>query len=179
MRAQAFDPPESGEGTVIWDRDGVQIRAFRVDHRPVSPAVGYRFDYGGRSLLLSGDTKKSDELLRHARGVDLLVHEALSAELVKLIHEAAEAAGNHNMAKITADIPDYHTTPVEVAAIAESAKVGHLLYYHVVPPMPIPGLQSIFEQGISDAYAGDYTIGVNGTTVSLPSHSSVIEVSSR
>ena len=70
-------------------------------------------------------------------------------------------------------------TPVEVAELAESAKAGHLLYTHVIPPMPIPGLQTIFEQGVADAYSGDYTVGVNGTWISLPSNSSDIEVSAR
>jgi ribonuclease Z len=179
LKARPFEVPESGEGTVIWNEDGVQIRAFTVDHPPVTPAVGYRFDYGGRSLVVSGDTKKSDKLLRHAQGVDLLVHEALSDELVAIMNESAKAAGNAVLEKITFDIPDYHTSPVEVAEIAESANAGHLLYYHVVPPMPLPGLESIFVEGVADAYSGDFTVGVDGTTVSLPSNSSDIEVSSR
>jgi ribonuclease Z len=179
MTATRFDVPRSGEGTVIWNEDGVQIRAFRFDHEPVSPAVGYRFDYGGRSVLISGDTKQSDKLLRHAQEVDLLVHEALSATLVGVMNEAAQAAERPNIAKILADIANYHATPVEVAEIAESAGAGHLLYYHVVPPMPIPGLESLFVEGISEVYSGDYTVGVNGTMISLPSGSAAIEVSSR
>lgn len=179
MKARPFEVPDSGEGTVIWNEDGVQIRAFSVDHQPVTPAVGYRFDYGGRSLVVSGDTRKSDKLLRHAQGVDLLVHEALSDELVGIMRESAEAVGNTSIEKITSDIPDYHTTPVEAAEIAESAGAGHLLYYHIVPPMPLPGLESIFVEGVADSYSGDFTIGVDGTTVSLPSNSSDIELSTR
>ena len=179
MTARPFEVPDSGEGTVIWNEDGVQIRAFSVDHQPADPAVGYRFDYGGRSLVVSGDTRKSDKLLRHAQGVDLLVHEALSDELVGLINESAQAAGNTSMAKIMSDIPDYHTTPVEAAEIAESAEADYLLYYHVVPPMPLPGLETIFVEGVAEAYSGDFTVGVDGTTISLPSGSDAIVVSER
>ena len=110
---QPFAAPALGECARALERDGIRVSAFRVEHEPVSPAVGYRFDYGGRSLVVSGDTKKSDSLLAQARGVDLIVHEALSPKLVGILHDAAESAGNANLAKIMTDIPDYHTTPVE------------------------------------------------------------------
>ena len=48
---------------VVFDQDGVRITAFKVDHRPVEPAVGYRFDYKGRSVVASGDTVYSESLL--------------------------------------------------------------------------------------------------------------------
>jgi ribonuclease Z len=141
------------------------------------PAVGYRFDYGGRSLVVSGDTKKSDSLLAQARGVDLVVHEALSPELVGILHDAAESAGNANLAKIMTDIPDYHTTPVEAAEIAQAAGARHLLLYHVVPALPpVPGLESAFLAGTSDAFSGGITLGQDGTRISLPSGSDAVEV---
>src|SRR5687767_7650679 len=57
---QPFAAPALGESLVLFERDGVRVSTFRVEHEPVSRAVGYRFDYGGRSLVVSGDTKKSD-----------------------------------------------------------------------------------------------------------------------
>ena len=53
----------------------IVVIAFAVDHEPVDPAVGYRFEYGGRSLVISGDTSRSDAVLRASQGVDLLAHE--------------------------------------------------------------------------------------------------------
>jgi ribonuclease Z len=173
---QPFDAPPPGASVVLFDEDGIRISAFRVEHEPVSPAVGYRFDYGGRSLVVSGDTKRSDSLLANAMGVDLVVHEALSPELVGVMHEAAVATGNDSVAKITHDILDYHTSPVEAAEIAEAAGAGHLLFYHVVPPLPLPGLASVFLDGVSDAYSGDVTLGRDGTLISLPSGSDEIDV---
>jgi ribonuclease Z len=65
---------EISEG-VVYDKAGVKVTAFEVDHAPVTPAFGYRIDYAGRSVVLSGDTRVSENLIRHAQGVDLLVHE--------------------------------------------------------------------------------------------------------
>ncbi|MBK7950076.1 MAG: MBL fold metallo-hydrolase [Deltaproteobacteria bacterium] len=179
MRAIAFPLPAEGEAPVVFSANGLEVRAFAVDHAPVEPAVGYRFDYRGRSVLISGDTAKSANLEARAKGVDLLVHEALSPELVGRLHTAAENAGRANLAKITADIPDYHTSPVEAAQIARSAGVDHLLFYHVVPPLPVPGLEGVFLAGVSKAFDGDVTLGRDGTLVSLPSGSDAIEVDER
>lgn len=177
--ARPFDPPREGEALAVWDQDGLRITAFPVDHQPVDPAVGYRFDYGGRSVLISGDTKKSASLARNAQGVDLLVHEALSPRLVGLARDAAEAAGRANVAKIMQDIPDYHTTPVEAAEIARDSGARHLLFTHVVPPLPLPGLDVVFLEGVSEVYRGGVTLGRDGTFVSLPVGSAVVEVGRR
>ncbi|MFO0689659.1 MAG: MBL fold metallo-hydrolase [Myxococcota bacterium] len=179
LLAVAFPVPAEGEAPVVYAANGLEVRAFVVDHAPVEPAVGYRFDYGGRSVVVSGDTAKSTNLEARAKGVDLLVHEALSPELVGRLHAAARDAGRANLAKITADIPDYHTSPVEAAQIAQAAGVGHLLFYHVVPPLPVPGLDQVFLSGVSKAYDGEVTLGRDGTLVSLPSGSDGIEVDER
>ncbi len=175
--ARPFDAPALGAARVLWERDGIRVSVFRVEHEPVVPAVGYRFDYGGRSLVVSGDTRKSESLLTQARGVDLIVHEALSPQLVAILHDAAESAGNAGLAKITTDIPDYHTTPVEAGELAQAAGARHLLFYHVVPPLPVPGLESAFLDGVSGAFSGGITLGRDGTRISLPSGSQAIDVS--
>jgi ribonuclease Z len=153
------------------------VRAFRVEHEPVVPAVGYRFDYGGRSVVVSGDTKKSDNLLAQARGVDLIVHEALSPRLVGILHDAAESAGNAALAKVMTDIPDYHTTPVQAGELAQAAGARHLLFYHVVPALPVPGLEGVFLDGVSAAFSGGVTLGRDGTRISLAAGSESVDVS--
>lgn len=60
-----------------WSAGGVSVQAFDVDHRPVEPAFGYRIDYGGRSVALSGDTRYSENLIENATGVDLIIHEVV------------------------------------------------------------------------------------------------------
>lgn len=64
----------SPEGGVIYDKRGVTVTAFLVDHGHVKPAYGYRVAYGGRAVVLSGDTTYSPNLIKHAKGVDLLIH---------------------------------------------------------------------------------------------------------
>lgn len=170
LRAHSFHMPEDGgTGTVtVRDGDGLQIRAFAVDHRPASPAVGYRFDYGGRSLVISGDTVRSRMVVAQARGADLLVHEALAPELVRAMTRAAAAAGAESVERITRDILDYHTSPAEAAEVAAVAGVRALLLHHIVPPLPLPGLSEALLRGVEDAWGGRVVLGEDGTLVSLP-----------
>lgn len=157
----------------------MKVTAFRVDHTPVDPAVGYRFDYGERSLVLSGDTIKSENLQRFAEGVDLLVHEALAPHLVAVLTRGAEAAGRKNIAKITRDILTYHASPVDAAEVARDAGVGFLLYYHIVPPLPLAPLENAFLEGVDAVYDGPLAVGRDGTTVHLPVSSDAIDVEQR
>lgn len=60
---------------VVHEANGVKVTAFLVDHGPVKPAFGYRVDYYGHSVVISGDTKPCDNLVKFSRGVDLLIHE--------------------------------------------------------------------------------------------------------
>ena len=177
--AHPFPPPAEGRGEVVIDEGGVKVTAFRVDHTPVDPAVGYRFDYGKRSLVLSGDTIKSKNLQRFAEGVDLLVHDALAPHLVAVFTRGAEAAGRENIAKISRDILTYHASPVDAAEVARDAGVGFLLYYHIVPPLPLAPLENAFLEGVDAVYDGPLAVGRDGTTVHLPVGSDAIDVEER
>ena len=168
-----FTKPAIGELRTVYEHDGLKVEALAVDHSPVEPAVGYRFSYAGRSLLITGDTAKLANIEQFAQGVDLLVHDVLAPNLVKMMHDAATKNGNAIMAKITHDIPDYHASPVEAAETARDARVGHLLYYHIVPPLLFPGQQALFLNGAEDIFE-EYTIGKDGVSFSLPAESKEI-----
>lgn len=179
MTAMPFDAPAEGESVTLVDADGLTIIAFKVDHSPISPAVGYRFDFLGRSLVMSGDTTKSDNLIAFAKDADLLLHEALSPKLVGLLTRSAEAANRPALAKITQDIIDYHTTPVEAAEATREANVGTLVFHHIVPGLPVAPLEQVFLDGVSDAYDGPVRIGADGDFWSLPAGSTDIHYEDR
>jgi ribonuclease Z len=135
--ARPFSFPESQQEMVVYEQDGIKITAFLVNHKPISPAVGYRFDFKGRSVVFSGDTVKLPIVAKACNGCDLLVHEALNAEMVGTLEAAFEKAGRKRMVKIMSDIPDYHTTPVEAAETAKAAKAKMLVFSHIVPALPL------------------------------------------
>lgn len=178
MEAKPFALPAEGQLTTVYDEGEVKIQVLAVDHAPVRPAVAYLFTYKGRTVLISGDTAKSANLQKFAQGVDLLVHEALAPNLVNMMNATARKTGNAVMEKITADILDYHASPVEAAETARDAGVGHLLYYHIVPPLVFPGQETLWLDGAGDIFP-DYTVGQDGTAFSLPAGSKEIKQTSK
>jgi ribonuclease Z len=175
--AQPFElAAEPDAAAVIFEQDGVKITAFRVDHRPVEPAVGYRFDYKGRSVVVSGDTVYSASLLIQAKGADILLHEALNRTMVQLMHANADVASSPSLGRITHDIPSYHATPEDAARIAAAAGVRHLIYYHIIPPLPLRLLKTFFLGEAKQHYKGSITLGEDGMLVFLPANSEQITI---
>ena len=173
MTAVTFDIPQNDGSLTIYDKDDLKVDMIRVDHAPIAPAVAYLFTYKGRTVLVSGDTVKSPNIEKFSQGIDLLLHEALSPQLLQMMSAGAKNANALSRAKIFHDVLDYHTSPVEAAEIARDAKVGHLLYYHVVPPLDIPGMDAIWLNGVDDVFS-DYTLGQDGTLFTLPVNSAKI-----
>ena len=177
MEARAVAGPAEGAGpAVAWEQGGLRVTAFAVDHSPVRPAYGYRFDYRGRSVVVSGDTVKTASLVEAARGADVLVHEAQANHLVARMREAAERAGRSRAAKILRDIPSYHTSPVEAAQAANEAGAKLLVLYHLTPPPPNAFVERIFTRGVADARSGDWVVADEGLLVELPAGSDAVRV---
>ena len=167
-KAIALPPEGSSDAVVVLDQGGLRITAFRVDHAPVSQAVGYRFDWRGRSVVVSGDTRKSASLVANARGADLLVHEALQPELTERAAAIARRLGLERVAKLAGDIPSYHTTPREAAEVARDAGVKQLVLTHLVPGPANPLAKRLFLAGTAGVFAGEITLGEDGLRFSLP-----------
>lgn len=164
-----------GAGAVVFAEDGVKVTAFEVDHGPVKPAVGYRFDYKGRSVVLSGDTAFSPTLVNAAKGADLLVHEALQPKFLARITAALDAHGQKNTAQITRDIINYHSTPEQAADAAKQAGVRALVLNHLVPPLPFKFAYPAFLGDAKAHYTGPITVGEDGMLFSLPAGSTEIK----
>lgn len=113
-----------GEG-VVHESGGVRITAFLVDHQPVQPAMGYRIDYAGRSVVLSGDTRQSENLVRHAQGVDLLIHEVASPESFVRTRVPPERIRS---------VLAHHVTPEEAGHVFLKTKPKLAVYSHIIQP---------------------------------------------
>jgi ribonuclease Z len=151
---------------IVYDNDGVKITAFAVDHEPIKPAFGYRVDWKGRSVTISGDTAFTPALAAAAKGSDLLVSELLAPRLVKILENSSRKAGNPNRAKIFADIQNYHISPEQAADVAKTADVGMLAFTHIVPSVPTP-LEFALIGDAANHYAGPIKIMHDGDVVSI------------
>ena len=165
--ARPFDM--KGDRHVVLERDGLTITAFQVDHDPVEPALGYRFDYKGRSLCISGDTAKSSKLEVACKGVDILVHDALQPVMVKQMQDAWAEAGQDHVAQIMFDIQDYHASPEEAAESAQTAGAQMLVLSHLVPPLPSAYLYPAFLRDAEERFDGPIVGGEDGMLFSMPS----------
>jgi ribonuclease Z len=152
---------------VVFERNGLKVTMFRVDHAPVVPAVGYRFDYRGRSVVVSGDTRKSDSVIQHAAGADILIHEALNPQLMGRAAEVADRLGKKRLAKLARDILTYHTSLVEAAEVAKAAGVKHLVLTHLVPGPTNFLARRLFTRGMADHFDGTITLGEDGMELTL------------
>lgn len=161
----------------IYDQDGLRITAFQVMHEPVYPAVGYRFDYRGRSVVVSGDTTISPNLVRMAKGVDVLVHEGQSREAQQIFVNALKKSGDTHLARVIGEVGNYHATPVQVAEEANQAGVGLLVFNHM-GPIPPDNLitKKLFARGLSDVRpASKWHLANDGLILTLPVGSKAVD----
>jgi ribonuclease Z len=107
---------------VVFSEDGVTVTAFLVDHGPVQPAFGYRVEYRGRSVVLSGDTRVSENLVRHAQGADVLVHEVIDPEAVRNRPGLSTAIADAIIA--------HHTTPQQAGEVFRRVAPRLAVYSH-------------------------------------------------
>ena len=133
IRMRLYDDRAAPEGVVILAKDmnegvvlekgGLTITAFEVDHAPVRPAFGFRVHYAGRSLVLSGDTRVSENLVRHAQGADLLVHEVASPESFQRAGVRPERAKS---------VLEHHVTPEQAGEVFAKTNPRLAVYSHIV-----------------------------------------------
>jgi ribonuclease Z len=175
MVAAVFPLPAGADRAVVLEEDGLVVSTFVVDHSPVAPAVGFRFDFRGRSVVVSGDTVRAPGLVEASRGADLLLQDALSAELLGMVADANGTAGRANRAQILRDVPDYHATTAQAADLAREAGVGALALTHVIPPLPLKGLEEIYLADAPARFTGPMWIAQDGDLYRLPAGGGPVE----
>jgi ribonuclease BN (tRNA processing enzyme) len=119
---------ERTEGGLVMQDDLVKVTAAVVPHPPVTPAFAYRFDTSDRSIVISGDTTRSDSVVRLAQGADVLVHEALYAPAVDRL-----VARTTNATTLKKHLLDSHTSAEDCGRVASAAGVKTLVLSHLVP----------------------------------------------
>jgi ribonuclease Z len=142
-------PPEGG---IVFAQAGVRVTAFSVNHGPlITPAVGYRIDYDGRSVLLSGDTTVEPNVVRFGTGVDLLVHEVCTPP-----------PGMENDPHVSRVVA-HHVSPEQAGHIFKETKPQHAAFSHFVllsrPASPVPVSLAELEARARTAYDGPLTLG--------------------
>ena len=119
---------EFGEGGTVLRDENVKVTCALVDHGMVKPAFAYRFDTADRSIVISGDTNRSENLVRLAQGADVLVHETLYVPAVDRL-----VARVPNASTLKKHIIDAHTAVEDCARVASAAGVKTLVLSHLVP----------------------------------------------
>ncbi len=119
---------EMSQGGLVVKDENVTVTSILVDHPPVVPAFAYRFDTPSRSIVISGDTNRTDNLIKLAQGADILVHEALWVPAVDRL-----VATVQNAATLKKHIIDSHTSVEDCGRVAAAAGVKTLVLSHIVP----------------------------------------------
>ena len=147
----AIHVEEFDEDGVVYEKNGVKVIAFEVDHGDViKPAYGYRIEYAGRVAVISGDTRYNQNVIKYATGADLLVHEvaAVRSELMQDAH----------IQRIVA----HHITPREAGRVFAQAKPKLAVYTHFVllasERVPPPTLDDVVAE-TRHSYDGPLELG--------------------
>jgi len=130
---------------VVYDDGEVKVTAFAVDHRPVKYAFGYRFDAGGRSVVISGDTRPTPSLVKYAKGADVLVLEAYLPEHFDRV----------DTPEVAARLKSYHVSAEEAGEIAAAAGVRTLVLTHLIPA----NAEETFRERASRKFKGEIVVG--------------------
>ncbi len=147
--------PEPTEIATIGD---ITVKAFEVDHRPVMPAYGFRFERGGKTIVISGDTNACPGLLNGSQGADILVADSMNKRMLSVFEDNLRSSGRALQAALLNDGHTYHTDVKDAAEIAQQAGVKHLVLSHIMPPIAEAQIPQ-FTEGLADIFKGEISVG--------------------
>lgn len=150
---------EFNKDGVVYEKDGVKVTAFEVDHGDaIKPAYGYRIDYKGHAVLISGDTRYNQNVIKYGTGVDLLIHETALARPELMSNLFAQAIIAH------------HTSPHDVGRVFAQAKPKLAAYTHMSflsnEKVPEPTLEDLVAQ-TRETYQGPLEVGEDLTSFEI------------
>ena len=133
------------DGAVVYDDGQVKVTAFAVDHKPVEHAFGYKFESKGETVVISGDTRPTPNLIKYAKGADVLMLEAYLPEHFAKV----------DTPEVAAKLTRYHTSAEEAGAVAAEAGVKTLVLTHLIPA----GADDTFRERASRKFKGTVIVG--------------------
>jgi ribonuclease BN (tRNA processing enzyme) len=142
------------QGGAVMSDDNVRVTCALVDHPPVVPAFAYRFDARDRSIVISGDTARSDNLVKLAAGADVLVHSAMYPPAVRRL-----AARVPNAASLAASILAHQTSAEDAGRVADAAGVKRLVLSHLVPPDDPHVTEAMWVEAARTHFRGEVVVG--------------------
>jgi ribonuclease BN (tRNA processing enzyme) len=145
---------EFTEAGLVMSNDDVKVTAALVDHPPVVPAFGYRFDARDRSIVISGDTAPSANLVKLAAGADVLVHSVMYPPAVDRL-----VARVPNAAALKASILAHQTSAEDAGRLAQEAGVKTLVLSHFVPPDDPELTEAMWLEAASRRFRGTVIVG--------------------
>ena len=155
MRVQpnANETRDIGPGEV-FNEGGIRVTAFEVDHRPVAPAFGYKIEYAGRTVVLSGDTRLTEAVAEHGAGADVLIHEVICGH-------KENSPDPEAFERIIA----HHTTPQEAGTVFARAKPRLAVYSHLT--MITGATVEDVEAQTRETYDGPLLVGEDLTRITV------------
>ncbi len=147
---------------VVWQQDGVCVRAEPTDHRPVHPTVGYRVEAEGSAVVIAGDTKPCEGLDRLCADADVYVQTVVRRSAIEAFPVAR-----------LLDVLDYHSDLAEAAATATRNEVGLLVLTHPVPAPPVGSeLEAEWVAETALGFAGEIVLAHDLQVFEVPNHTS-------
>lgn len=159
-------PEDIKEGN-NWEKNGVKVTPFTVRHADfIDSALGFRIDYGGHSVILSGDTRYSENLVRFAKGADVIIHEVAAAN-----KESMQTSPLINQ------ILGFHTSPEDAGKVFELVKPKLAVYSHIVlltanPSLLAPSVNDLLTR-TKEIYKGKVMVGEDLLSIEIGDQISV------
>ncbi|TFF90302.1 MAG: MBL fold metallo-hydrolase [Promethearchaeota archaeon] len=147
------------ERKLCFERNELKVFAFLVDHSPIKPAFGYRIEYKGIIIAITGDTVKTENLVKHCKGADLLFSEAISYNMLNNIVSGAKKMKFDRYAKILTDIQNYHMNPLLAGELAKEARVNKIIFVHITPYLPNENAEKMYLKGVNEIFNGEIILG--------------------
>lgn len=138
----------------IYRDENVVVEAALVHHPPVVPAFAYKFTTPDRTIVFSGDTTYSENLIAFSKGADLLVHEVLLASAIDRLLQR-----NPNASRLREHLIAAHTLPEDVGRVAAAAGVKRLALTHFVPSYDPTLHDDDWAAPVRKAFGGEIIVG--------------------